>query len=248
MVSFSIKDLIYKQLNPAAKQLGMKLIVFDAQTYKSYSYDLEKKIERFGIDEKHLDELQDAIDNYGFVAVLKSKKYYGGPEIAPHFSKYGMVADDIHYMASKNAKHYPVWGDFDAIIPAEKRVFLYWFKVAMYDGNERMYLETELLGERKMSRQELDNFYSALKKGKVEFDFIKKDGTKRHAVGTLDPRLMPSLHGMKQMYADQGEDYDQLVAKLEQRKDYMPYFWDLEKGGYRQFHVSRFEGADAKLS
>jgi len=26
------------------------------------------------------------------------------------------------------------------------------------------------------------------------------------------------------------------------RRDYMPYFWDLDNNGYRQFHVSRFEG------
>jgi hypothetical protein len=99
-----------------------------------------------------------------------------------------------------------------------------------------------------MTRQELDNFYNALNLGEVEFDFIKKDGTKRHARGTLNPKLMPSENEIRQMYIDMGEDYDALMSKLISRKDYMPYFWDLDKGGYRQFHVSRFENANISLN
>lgn len=33
-----------------------------------------------------------------------------------------------------------------------------------------------------------------------------------------------------------------MLQTFEDRKDYMIYFWDLEKNAYRQFHVSRFEG------
>ena len=56
------------------------------------------------------------------------------------------------------------------------------------------------LAERKMSRIELDDFYSRLEAGEVEFDFIKKDGSRRHARGTLNPSLMPSREEMKRIY------------------------------------------------
>jgi hypothetical protein len=53
---------------------------------------------------------------------------------------------------------------------------------------------------------------------------------------------MPPENAIRKQYTDAGEDYDALMTKLEQRKIYMPYFWDLDKGGYRQFHISRFVG------
>ena len=103
------------------------------------------------------------------------------------------------------------------------------------------------LAERKMTRIELDDFYSKLESGEVEFDFIKKDGSRRHARGTLNQELMPSRDEMKRIYQEQNVDLDELEARLSQRKDYMPYFWDLENNGYRQFHVSRFEGLSNQI-
>ena len=111
-----------------------------------------------------------------------------------------------------------------------------------YAYEKGMKVVVDMLHERKMTRIELDDFYAALEDGIVEFDFIKKDGTLRHAKGTLDPELMPDENAIRKQYEDAGEDYDALMLKLKERKDYMPYFWDLDKGGYRQFHVSRFEG------
>lgn len=111
-----------------------------------------------------------------------------------------------------------------------------------YFYEQGMKVVVDQLNERKMSRTELDSFYDSLQDGVVEFDFIKKDGSKRHAIGTLNPDLMPSRQQIVKIYADQGIDLDQLEQRLQMRKDYMPYFWDLEKNGYRQFHVSRFEG------
>ena len=36
-----------------------------------------------------------------------------------------------------------------------------------------------------------------------------------------------------------------MLQMFEDRKEYMIYFWDLEKNAYRQFHVSRFEGVES---
>lgn len=116
-----------------------------------------------------------------------------------------------------------------------------------YAYEKGMKVVIDMLHERKMSRVELDDFYKALQDGEVEFDYVKKDGSKRHAHGTLDPKLMPSREEMKKIYAQQDVDLDALEARLQARKDYMPYYWDLDKGGYRQFHVSRFEGVGAPL-
>ena len=107
--------------------------------------------------------------------------------------------------------------------------------------------------ERKMTRTELDDFYQKLETGTVKFSFKKKDGTMRDAVGTLDLSLMPSMQEQRRLYDEQQqadpsvyqETFDQMLQKFEQRKDYMIYFWDLEKNAYRQFHVSRFEGVNS---
>ena len=107
--------------------------------------------------------------------------------------------------------------------------------------------------ERKMSREELDDFYQKLRTGKVKFSFKKKDGTMRNAVGTLNPALMPSEEEQRRMYDAQRQEepeshqqtFDQMLQMFEDRKEYMIYFWDLEKNAYRQFHVSRFEGVES---
>lgn len=132
MVAFNIKSMVYKQLSPYAKAVGMKLLVLDAATYESYSSQLEKKMTSFGIDISEYRSLRDAIDDYGCVAVLKSKEYLGAPEVAQSFSKVGLREDDIHYLDSTNAKNYPIWGDLDASIPESKRAHLYWFSVGIY--------------------------------------------------------------------------------------------------------------------
>lgn len=247
MVYVNLRSLIYHHLQPFAKAAGCQLYIADAATHKSWRDSLEKKAKVLGFEEDEVRELYDAIGDWGCIAILKSKKYLGAPEIAPFFSKVGLESQSIHYLSSKNAKNHKVWGDLDATIPPDKRMFFYWFIVRVEDGDGG-YVYDDYLNESKMTRIELDNFYDALKNSEVEFDFIKKDGTKRHARGTLDPKLMPSEADIRKMYADQGEDYDALVAKLDARKDFMPYFWDLDKNGYRQFHVSRFEGANIPLS
>ena len=76
--------------------------------------------------------------------ILKSKKYYGASEIAPHFAKFDLDADSIHYMRSVNAEKHPTWGDLDATIPPEKRIFLYWIRLDVLDENNDPALEEDM--------------------------------------------------------------------------------------------------------
>ena len=76
--------------------------------------------------------------------ILKSKKYYGAPEIAPHFAKFDLDSESIHYMHSINAEKHPIWGDLDAVIPPNKRIFLYWIKLDVLDENNDPALEEEM--------------------------------------------------------------------------------------------------------
>ena len=98
--------------------------------------------------------------------------------------------------------------------------------------------DSQMVFERKMSRQELDDFYKKLQDDIVEFKYTKKDGTKRNAQGTLKKELMPSEQDLRKQYPD----YDDMMKMFQARKDYMIYYWDLEKNAFRQFHVSRFDG------
>ena len=98
--------------------------------------------------------------------------------------------------------------------------------------------DSQMVFERKMSRQELDDFYKKLQDDIVEFKYTKKDGTKRNAQGTLKKELMPSEQDLRKQYPD----YDDMMKMFKARKDYMIYYWDLEKNAFRQFHVSRFDG------
>lgn len=98
--------------------------------------------------------------------------------------------------------------------------------------------DSQMVFERKMSRQELDDFYKKLQDDIVEFKYTKKDGTKRNAQGTLKKELMPSEKDLRKQYPD----YDDMMKMFQARKDYMIYYWDLEKNAFRQFHVSRFDG------
>ena len=49
---------------------------------------------------------------------------------------------------------------------------------------------------------------------------------------------MPSEQDLRKQYPD----YDDMMKMFQARKDYMIYYWDLEKNAFRQFHVSRFDG------
>lgn len=112
--------------------------------------------------------------------------------------------------------------------------------------SEKFIEEVEEIDEAKMTREQYDELQQKLQTGIVKFKFIKKDRSERIAIGTLNPSLMPDEATQRQIYANltdqQGNPitYDQLMQRLHDRVSYMPYFWDLENNGYRQFHVSRF--------
>lgn len=122
-----------------AQAAGCQIILLDSKTYKPYTDKLEQKMEVLGIEADQYKQLRDEIDEYGCIAVLKSKKYYGPGEIAQFFSTVSLKEDDVHMLTSTNAKNYKVWGDFDASIPEKKVKFFYWFRVYVEnEDNERL--------------------------------------------------------------------------------------------------------------
>lgn len=149
MVTFSVKSLIYKELQPVAQSLGCQLLLLDKKTYQSYSSNLEKKMKILGIEVDQYDKLVSDIEWYGCIAVLKSTKYYGAPEIASAFSSIGLKTNDVQYLNSVEAKKHKIWGDLDATIPEHKRKFFYWFIVSVEDVNgERIMEDVDKLSKR----------------------------------------------------------------------------------------------------
>ena len=75
----------------------------------------------------------------------------------------------------------------------------------------------------------------ALKRGKVDFKFTKKDGTIRSAQGTTNPEIISEFITV--------EDSDQRESKTHKEKptDMVVYF-DLEKKQFRSFRESQFIG------
>ena len=136
-IRLDIKSLVYKELNPMARAAGCKILVLDKDTYGSYSKDLAKKMQSFGIANDEWHQLKDAVDDYGCIAILKSNVYHGTKEIIPHFAKVGLDYESLHYLKSSNAERHPTWGDLDATIPPKKRMFLYWFAVSVEDSKGR---------------------------------------------------------------------------------------------------------------
>lgn len=140
-IYMSIKSLVYKELQPLAQAAGCQILLLDSKTYKSYTNALESKMKSLGIDIDNYRRLIDAIEEFGCVAVLKSKKYYGPPEIASFFSSVGLDADDVHMLSSVNAKKHEEWGDFDSSIPANKAKFFYWFYVHVRNEDNEVVME-----------------------------------------------------------------------------------------------------------
>lgn len=142
-IYLSVKSLVYKELEPIARSLGMKLLILDAKTYGSFEKDLQSKMRVFGISQEHLRLLREEIVEFGAVAVLKSSRYLGPGEIAPHFSKYRLSEDAIHFLNSTNNKRdrYKPWGDFSNDIPEKKRMFLYWISLDVEEPGGDVVLE-----------------------------------------------------------------------------------------------------------
>lgn len=142
-IYLSTKAMAYKEIEPCARALGMKVLILDP---KSYHWDskLKQKFKTLGIADEQLEEIEYELEDQQAVVILKSKKYYGAPEIAPYFAKFDLDPESIHYMRSTNATKYPAWGDLDATIPPEKRNFLYWIRLDVLDENNDPALEETL--------------------------------------------------------------------------------------------------------
>lgn len=143
-IYLSAKSLAYKELQPYAKALGMQILILDPKTYRFDRDKIQQKMKSLGIADSELERLEYEIEDYQALVILKSKKYYGAPEIAPHFAKYDLDPEAIHYMRSTNAEKHPTWGDLDATIPPEKRIFLYWIRLDFLDEKNDPVLEEEM--------------------------------------------------------------------------------------------------------
>ena len=129
MVELGLKSIVYQKLQPMAQAIGMTLAVLDKRSYKSWDNSLQKKMASLGIEASQWHKLDDAIDTYGYAAILKSNAYYGPSEVAAAFAAVSLDEDDVHMLNSINAKNSNAWGDLDASIPESKRMFFYWFAV-----------------------------------------------------------------------------------------------------------------------
>lgn len=100
----------------------------------------------------------------------------------------------------------------------------------------KRFYEDEELNE-SMSDSDVAEFKKKLSAGEVKFKYMKKDGSERTAVGTLDPKLM-NLPEKKT-----SSDIDNAAAKQKKARK-LPadsvFYYDLESKGFRSFKMSNF--------
>ena len=128
MVSFNVKNMIYRQLNPIANVLNLKLLILDYESYSSFGKKLDVKLDSLGLSKDSIDELNDALSNYPFIAILKSKNYIPYDDIVAAFSKFGMKDNDLKFLSTRQSED-NVFGSFDDKIPDNKKIFFYWFPI-----------------------------------------------------------------------------------------------------------------------
>ena len=75
---------------------------------------------------------------------------------------------------------------------------------------------------------DIHDLRKALNEGIVLFEFIKKDGTLRHARGTTSPDLVPSVD------TPQGKRTPQVQALYERQT---VAFYDIDKKGWRSMRI-----------
>lgn len=141
-IVLSVKAMTYKEIEPCARALGMQLLVLDPKSYQ-WGSKLKQKFKLLGIAVSEYQRLAYELEDGNSVVVLKSKTYYGTPEIALHFAKFKLSDADIHYMNSVNAEEHPAFGDLDASIPASKRKFFYWIPLQVVDEHDNPVLESK---------------------------------------------------------------------------------------------------------
>ena len=132
MVSFNIRELIYRKLNPITNKLGFKILVINYSSYSAFGKKLDVKLDSLGLSKNSIDELNDALSNYSFVVVLKSREYVPYGDVIDAFREFGMKDGDLKALSTKQSENLP-FGSFDASVPASKRSFFYWFPVDIED-------------------------------------------------------------------------------------------------------------------
>lgn len=88
-------------------------------------------------------------------------------------------------------------------------------------------------------KNELIDLKTLLRRGEVKFSYKKKDGTIRHAIGTLNEDLIPKVE--KPVEDTAKADEDKPKRKLPAATI---FYYDLEKKGFRSFNEFQFEGID----
>ena len=90
-----------------------------------------------------------------------------------------------------------------------------------------------------MDSNEKKEFMDKLRAGKVEFKYMKKDGSERKAVGTMDPALMDLPEKKTQTDVDKSEKKEVKSRKLPADS---VFYYDLEAKGFRSFKMENFIG------
>lgn len=83
-----------------------------------------------------------------------------------------------------------------------------------------------------MNKQQIiSEFKKFLNIGQLEFIYVKKDGTKRIAKGTMCPAMLP-------MPKDEQKEVNETSETKPKRKlkEGMIFYYDLDKNGFRSFH------------
>ena len=79
--------------------------------------------------------MQDALEAYSCIALVKSNAYKGAPEVAAAFSKLGLTAGDVHYLRSTYDENQLASRIIGNGVPEGKAVFLYWFGIDIMDSD-----------------------------------------------------------------------------------------------------------------
>lgn len=139
MMHLDIKNLIYQRLQPIAKAAGFKILIVDSKTYGTLSGTLQRKAKSFGISNIELDNLRSGISDYGCIALLKSTRFFMPDEIASMFSRYGLEADDIRSLKTKNTSTIKPWEK----PTINDDLFIYWFPISV-GGIDRDYISEDI--------------------------------------------------------------------------------------------------------
>lgn len=110
--------------------------------------------------------------------------------------------------------------------------------IRFWESVLREYPGADLVLERRMSPKQLRRFYGKLEEGEIQFRYQKKDGSIRQARGTLNAELMPKKTARSDWY----RDFDDLCGKARNNRNFIVFYYDLDRNAFRRFHITRFRG------